>query len=541
MKRLVEWAGVDYTQWRVLVRTFLKIDFGALLGAQGSAAATKTALGLLLTCVIYGLTGLMPALAIWASPDLLLGAAIMTTIVGFMVASTLLMGDGAAIASPDDHNVLGFRPITSRTYLAVRITSMFIRTLAIATLVGYPAAIAFLFKDGLHPAAAFAALAANYGTAAAVTLAMVAMYGWLLRIAGPTRVLRLMSYAQLVATTMTWGGLLAITQGFGRHLLSGVTLSGNLWAFLYPGTWFASYVSLARGRAGLLELVAVGLSLLLLAALVRSISGKLSLEYVERLSRLTTAAAPAAVAERPSRWLGILGSETRAVAILVRSQFRYDMKFRLGLLSIVPITFIYLFLGTRGGSPADPFVAGASHGNETGFIQLAMMFLPMSLRRTLVTSESYRASWIFYTSPADRTRLALAARDIITLFFLVPYLTLLAGIFTYFFHNALHAVVHAFFLGFLAYLVVQFGVMINPQLPFSLPVTKDTNAGMNFGMMMVVMMIGYAMYFFVTFFVYRTPLRMVVTLAGLLAVAWLMDRTTRARAERRLGDLSYLA
>lgn len=540
MTRLLEAAGVDALQWKVLVRAFLKIDFGGFRNLGRSSAAQKTAVALFFTALIYFLSGVAPAAIILGSSDTLLGATTMTTIVGFMVLSSLLVGEGLSILSPDDHAILGHRPVTSKTYLAVRVTTLFVRTIAIVSLVSFLPVIALLLKDSGHPFQATGGLIAAHGTGAAVTLGLVAVYGWLLRTVGPTRVVRFMSYTQFGINMVVWLGFIAVTQGLQKRLVAGVTLAGNPWTLAYPGTWFASFVQIGGGDWSLLPLAGAALALALLVTLLSSITGKLSLDYAEALGRLTTIAVPQPSAARASAWLGLLRNETRAVAILVRSQFKNDLKFRLGIISLLPITLVYLLIGMREGSPADPFVAGARRGNDVGLIQIALMFLPMTLRQAIVTSDAYRASWLFYATPADRTRLVLAARDIITLFFLVPYLGFLAGIFTYFFGNVLHAVVHAFFLGFMAYLVLQLSIMIDPRLPFSTPPQKDTRGGMTFGLQMLVMFLGMIAYFVLTYIVYRTTARLIVTLAIFGVAAWAMGRFTKRRVERQAEGFAYL-
>jgi len=152
----------------------------------------------------------------------------------------------------------------------------------------------------------------------------------------------------------------------------------------------------------------------------------------------------------------------------------------------------------------------------------------------ITTSDSFRASWIFHASPADRPRLVLAGRDIITVFFLLPYLLLLAGLFAYFYGNITHGFVHALFLGCLSYLMLQLGVLMNPQLPLSRPANKDTNAGQNFALMFGGMFIGFIAYMVMVMFVYRTTLRMIVAFGLLLAVAVAADQWTRARVKATL-------
>ena len=540
MTRLLEAAGVDALQWRVLVRAFLKIDFGGLRRIGDSRAARRSAGALFFVALIYFLSGFAPAIVIAGSPDLLLGATIMTTIVGFMVLSSLLVGEGLSIISPDDHAILGFRPVTSRTYFAVRLTTLFVRTVAIVSLVSLLPVVALLSKDGLHPIRALGGLLAAHGAGAAVTLGFVAGYGWLLRTAGPTRVLRVMSYAQFAVNMTVWLSFMLVTQGLQRRLLAGVRFSDAPWVLAYPGAWFASVVQLAGGDFSAIPLAGTALAVLLLAVILRAISGKLSLDYAAALGRLTTTAAPQTKRASRSAWLGLLHRETRAVAILVRSQFKNDIKFRLGLISLLPITLIYLMMGMRHESIGDPFVAGAPRGSEVGFIQIALMFLPMTLRQTIVTSDAYRASWLFYATPADRTRLVLAARDVITVFFLVPYLAFMAAIFAYFFGNVLHAIVHAFFLGFMSYLVLQFTIMIDPKLPFSMPPTKDTRGGMTFVLQLLVMFVGMAAYFLLTYVVYRSVIRLVIATILFFTAAKVMSQMTRARVERRVEGFAYL-
>ena len=232
MSWLARRLDVDATQWWGLTRAFLKIDFSALRGTQGARAARTMAVGLLLTAVVYGLSGIMPAIVVFASSDVLFAATVMVSVTAFMVASSLLVGHGASIVSPDDHAVLGFRPVTSRTYLAVRVTSLFIRTMAITLLVGYPPVVAFLLKNGPDVRAAIGAIAALIATGFAVTLTIVASYGWMLRVAGPVRVMRFMSYMQFLSQMVVWGGFLVMSQGLQDRLIDRQPLIDSWWAAL---------------------------------------------------------------------------------------------------------------------------------------------------------------------------------------------------------------------------------------------------------------------------------------------------------------------
>jgi hypothetical protein len=535
MTALFRWLDVDRMQWRALVRRLLQIDFSMVQRAQQRGANVRGGAGgvIVFSLLVYSVAGLSPAVIAYQSRDPLLGATILATMVGFMVLSTLLVGEGASIVSPNDHHVLGFRPVTSRTYLAVRVTTMAVRTLFISTCVAFLTILVFLLKgEGTHAGLAAAALLVAWSTGVAVTLAVVGMYGWMLRLAGPSRLLRWASYMQFSVQMLTWVIFVVVTQDIGRRVMAGVSITGTPWVLAYPGAWFGSYVALAAGDVTWMTLLAATLSLALIAGLGRAISGKLSLGYAEDLSGIASAAAPRAKAANAPAWMRLLDHENRAVSILVRSHLKHDTRFRLGLISLLPITLVYMMMG---GKPPDPFVSTRGQG-EVMVIQMALFFLPLTLRRVLVASEAWRASWIFIATPADRAKLVLSARNLITLFFLLPYLLFLFGIFVWAFGNWSHAALHTFFIGMLSYLTLQFMVMIGPQLPFSMPHDKETRGAAMFGMMFFAAIAGIGLYFFLRQVVYDSALRMVAAAFAFVAVAWVMDRVTRRRARTLAWD-----
>jgi hypothetical protein len=540
VRSLLARVDVDAIQFRALFKASLKADFSWVAQRFNKKATgvnvtpVRTLAALRLVILVYFLAGVSPAVIVYTATDRLFGATMMVTFIGFMVLSALLIGEGSGIVSPVDHDILGFRPVTSRTYFAVRLASISVRTLAITTLVALAPIGVYLLKGGLHLRLAVGALLAAFLTGVAVTLAVVAMYGWLLRVAGPTRLLRYTAYVQLIASTLAWGGFVFVTQGLAKKVVAGVSLEGSLWVLLYPGTWFGSLVPLISGRWDWSTIVPVLMAGALIVALAASVGGKLSMGYAASLRQLKTATMKPAASGR--RWMGLLSNETRGVAILVWSQLQNDMKLRIGIISLLPITGIYLFMN---GWPTDPFVHTGGRGTGSGFIQVALQLLPMTLRRSLVTSDAYLASWIFFTTPSDRAKLVLSARNLITLFVLVPFVVALAALFAYSFGNPLHAIVHAAFLGMISYLVLQFIVMLSPQLPFSMQAEKDKNAGMTMWMMAGVMFSGVVLYLALVRLVYRTTGGMWIAAVALIAIAFVMDRITRLRAVRRSAEMTY--
>jgi hypothetical protein len=530
---------IDRAQWRVLTRVLLKNDFAAVIASHGAAAAEAkrarwTLVGMVL---VYVVAGVVPLYMIVLSPDVLLAATTMTTVVAFMVGSTLLLGEGVAISSPDDFAILGYRPISSRTYLLARVAALSVRTLTIGLLVGGGSLIALLVKYGVAPAAA--GVASVLLTAMATTLAVIALYGWLLRVIGPRSLGRILSYVQLATNFVVWGGFIAVSQGLQEQMVAGLRLEDARLILGYPGCWFASWIALAGGAADAPRLAAAGLSLGTIAVLGWTVAGKLSLDYNERLARLATVSAPPPVARAGgTRWPAFLQREARAVAILVRSHFRDDTRFRIGIVGLLPLTVIYMYLGLREGTPRDPFVAGAEGSDPALLLTFVLYILPFTLYQTLTHSEAYEASWLFHTTPSDRARLVTAGRDAVAVGFLVPYLALLAAVFAYLFGHAGHALLHTLFMGWMAYLVLQITVLADPRLPFSRSPTKVGRGGATFGMIMVGTVAGMIGYAIVTRLVYRSAIAMVVTLVVFFMVSVVLDRRTRVRAVARASELA---
>ena len=529
MNAIFRWLDVDRVQWRALVRRFMQIDLSAVGRHQKAATGAKDGIGAAIwfSIFIYALSGITPGLIAAGTKDPLFGATMLATMVAFMVVSSMLVGEGATIVSPNDHNILGFRPVTSRTYLAVRITTMSIKTLIISTAVSLVTVAVYLLKGTRpRPELAAAALLTAWVTGFAVTIGVVAIYAWLLRLAGAERLLRWASYTQFSVQMLTWIMFVLLTQDLGSRAVAGLSISGTWWTLAYPGAWFGSYVALAAGDFGWMTVLAAVLSLAAVAALGRTLTGRLSLGYAENLGKVASASAQKAVASKTPAWLQLLGHESRAVSILVRSHLKHDTRFRLGLISLLPITLIYMMMG---GKPPDPFVSTRGQ-SEVMVIQMALFFLPLTLRRVLVASDAWRASWIFVATPADRAKLVLAARNLITIFFLVPYLLFLFGLFVWSFGNWWHAALHTLFTGMLSYLVLQFMVMVGPELPFSRPHDKETRGAAMFGMMMFAAVAGIGLYLLLRRVVYDSALRMVGAAIAFVALAWVMDWVTRRRA-----------
>jgi hypothetical protein len=222
-------------------------------------------------------------------------------------------------------------------------------------------------------------------------------------------------------------------------------------------------------------------------ALAWIVVGRLSIDYAERLGDAAeTPSWEALRTARPLRrgWL-FRDGEARAVALLVRAQFRFDQRFRLTVLSIVPLTIVYLLSGLQDRE-LDPF---APEGGGA-LVSLAVMLFPPMLRSAVGQSEAYRAAWVFHGTPASKPGLVLALKRIIVVGFIAPYLLLLGVGYAMLVGRPAAMILHMVVLGLVSHLVLVLDMMLNPEVPFSHPVSRGGRSLATFVSILSVTIVG---------------------------------------------------
>jgi hypothetical protein len=533
VRRLFERLGIDVDQWKALTRTALRIDWRTMPSLRESARR-RGRRSAFFQLALYIFMGAIVTVVILPMRDLLLSGTIVLSYVMFMVATAALLDHSATVVSPEDYGILGFRPIGSRTYFAARLTNVLVYTTAMTTLFGILPLTAMFVRHGVG--VGLAGVAAVYAGATATVLVMTAAYVSLLRVVGPTRLRRALSYLQLVLSTATYGGYFLITRVLTSNARAGMEMPRSPWLVLWPPTWFAGYLELAAGRGSRLELTLAVLSVLALLGLCVSLLGRLSIDYSERLGAvMAMSVGTPSVSRRsqPRRWFFRSG-ESRAVALLIWSQFRNDTRFQMGVLAILPMTVIYMIMGLRQGmSPAM-----ARFGRGSPLVTVAMLIFPVMLKTSLVRSDAYRASWIFFASPSDRARLLRSAKSILVVTFLLPYMLLTGLAMILIYHDVKRVLVQLLLVGLLSHLLLQIATLIEPELPFSKPTEKGSSSSRIF-VFTILTGVGAFAAAFLAPALYGNTLAVLLIGFALIGVSILLERWTRLRVERRAAGLEF--
>jgi len=209
----------------------------------------------------------------------------------------------------------------------------------------------------------------------------------------------------------------------------------------------------------------------------------------------------------------------------------------MGVLGVLPLTGFYMLLGMNSGALVDPFVSSATQSGGTVFF--AVVFIPMTLHAALSVSESWRAAWIFFASPASHARIVIAAKNFISVYFLGIYLVALAAFWSYFFERAWHAVVHALFAGLLAHLLLQLVVIAKPALPFAAEPRKAERSAAILGIF-IAGSITAAVFPVFLHFVYRSLPVTFGVLVSFVAVTAAVEYAVRLRVDEAIGELEFL-
>ncbi|MCB2203978.1 hypothetical protein KQI65_04460 [bacterium] len=474
--RILQRLDIDPRQFRALLRTSLRIDFRTGLFASSRKKKTKRRFpGLWQILVFYGFLGLVITFLVVASDDLFFSSTAMMTIVMFTVATSILVEFQSIVVAPEDYPILAHRPVSSRTFFTARIANMLIYLSVITIAIGLVPSIAYMFRFGFAPHLFVFALLGMLGAGTFTSMGIIFLYVNLLKVVHPKKLRRIFSYLQLILSFIVYGSGMIFSSLFQAGMISDVHITHEVWMLLLPPTWFSSLISLAQGGNPWLKVASIMLGTGMTLALLTYVYEKLSLEYAALIARLEEISEDRKPA-RPSRALSLpmfTRNEGRAAARLIRNQFKYDQKFRMSVLAIIPLTVLYLIAGlSSGGGLADPFVDPAEHWEKANLLYFAMAFFPVLLMASMARSDSWQASWIFHATPSDKGKVVLAVKDVLVVFFIIPYIIGLGIVFAFNFESVKHVLLHMFILSMLSHLILQVLVMVNPYLPFSRPSKK---------------------------------------------------------------------
>lgn len=273
-KAPVQWLGVDYPQFEILIRTKLTVDFrSSPTGFQTSGSKKRTLLYQLLT---YSLFGLLYGIAAFSIGDMVMSLTIFFAVIMVSLTMTLISEFTTVLFDQRDNYILLPRPISQRTLLLLRLVHIQFYMGFIALALSLPTAIIVAVKYKLITVLIYFIAV---GLSTWMTLIFTTfIYLMISKVVNGERFKDLITYAQIAIAIIIFGSYQLIPRLMDAAILKNVSISDHWWTYFCPPVWFAALVKMS-----LFTLNTTHLLLLSFLAVVVPITGAIFL--VRSMSR----------------------------------------------------------------------------------------------------------------------------------------------------------------------------------------------------------------------------------------------------------------
>lgn len=532
LERAARRFGIDPHQYWHLLRISLLVDFRRQ-SAVASDQPTRSAL--LMTCFVFGLFSLVLALFAFRTLSSFHYSLLFLAYSMLMIAFIVLSEFGVTIISPDDYVILGARPITSRTYFAVKLSNLLFYVFLIGSSLNiFPAVIGAFsdFADWRFPLIYFpVALWAGLFSAMLVVL----LYGAVLRTVTYEKFKDVLVYIQVVFSFFVFFGYQLLLRAM-PYLEQGQHGGGRRVALLIPPGWFAGLVHVGLGQWERDYLLWAGWGVLMTGVLIGVGVRSFSLEYSQHLAQLHAVTAERRRLRRrvPLRvWERLMGNspEERVAFSFVRQMLRRNRTLKLRLYPALGFPIAFLVIGIVEKNLADPFLSGSPVSSVVFFTALVGPLLVLNFHALLPYSEEHTAAWLFRVAPVrDLSRFFAGAKKAFLVSILLPLSLITGGLFSMFWaptHAFLHAAV-GFVLSYL-FLGIVF-LFYRGGFPFSQEPAKMAQTR-QVALAFLSMPLWGAM-FVLIYILYKHPRWLFGALGLLLALGWIVNRVGDQRAAR---------
>lgn len=488
--------------------------------------------GIFASVIIYVMAGFFSATSLAGSADPFTVEVLSTSAFMLLIAVFIIMEFSTIVTGAEDLSFYLPLPVSPKSYVAAKMAVTCIFAAGLAMVYALPALI--MLPIAGRPAAVLAVHVFSLVTGGLTSsLAVTALMGLAVRFVSYRRVREVASWAQLLIFLGVYGGY-SLFQRALTGAGSALRIEPTVLLFLAPSAWAPSLL-----YSGIGSLPKIGLALGAPCALFIAALRVVSHAYGGKLAESSGYSPP--VKDRAGKaggWSFLWRSpEERGISMLIRNFFAHDSQFRMGILVIVPITVLYilLILFVYNAPILDPFTPrGRVTFPGTLLLYLAVGFFPSYLKSALTYSNQAEASWILHASPADPLLVLRATRRFILVFFIAPYIALLAVMYIAFTGAVAHTLQHFAVITLLIVIETDFMLLFFPQTPFS----RQAAAGRRSGGALLRLFSGAIVLlpmFLLVYFVYPIAAAYWASLAVLAALMLTVRVLGGRRAARKLS------
>lgn len=541
-------STIDPVQWRALHAVMFRNNFRAanvLYRGTGTKPGRKpkkprNALWVLIS---YGFVGFYSALLVGTSPTPFFGEFAVLSLMSVMALIGLMVESPNSLYSKMDFEILGYTPVSAKTYMASKVSAALAYNGILCTLVAAPSLIILLVRDGVLSSLGWVVAAAT--CMVFICLVVMCLFSALVNSASPDKLRNITSAFQMLGLLGIMSLFLMFMPGASDTFWKpeALNLADNKLLLFFPPYWFLTLFLLVGGHSNATVLIGSSLAILGSLPFIWYLSVKGSSRFFEKLSESLTDSSSAP--RRSSSWsvnlariAKSLSVENFAVWKLAISHVKYDQTLRNVICSVPPLMIFYLAIPIYQGSLADPFVDKQAIW-EMGMVYFGLLFAPSMSLDICRISQQYRASWLLFISPVSLPRFTLAITDWVSIVIVLPFLVLLAIAFIVFFESPLNAIMHTVTLGWLTYAMLLLKAMVNPVLPFTEYYNTSKFIG---GMVLSVIVIGLSMFIvlYVTAeWVYRSTMSYYISVVVGIFLCYALRHAAHAVCKRRFRKLEF--
>ena len=532
---------IDWNQFRALLRVSITMDFRGHRGLNPQHRRKLSPLWWSLIFYTFMSIGLSAGLVAVATPFLY--SLLIFSYSMVMAVFSVILEFSNSIINPDDGDIIGFRPINSKTYFTARLCNLMFYVWMITTaLCLFPAFIGMAVKGmPLYFPAVFypAALLANMTAAAFV----VWVYTGLLQIMPYSKFKDFLAHLQIIFSFLLFFSYQLIPRLAGRFISKGQDITSS-WLYAAPPAWFAGGLQLLINRARpmdpVLGLTALAAMLLLFMAAFR----KISVNYARRIAELQTggadskpnAATPAVTVRKgkPSLIPALL-CRTAAAAAGYRMtvlMLKRDRSVKMSVYPLLGMPFAFIALAILEGDLRNPFTEGifGEGGTYGNMVLFFIFFMAYSLFNVMLYADDWKASWIFQAAPVSSPgQLFYGLKLAVYMRALCPFLGLLFIVYAVQF-NPLHALQLVLMFAGFGYLSLAMASLLAKDYPFSRPRQRGDRSRTFAAMLIIAPLFGIIMLFFALLKI--NPLFWWLYMALTVPAIWAAETVSQKRLNR---------
>ncbi|MBI1747633.1 MAG: hypothetical protein HYR55_13755 [Acidobacteria bacterium] len=478
---LAKHMGIDYHQYRHLLIASIRMDFRSNNWQPGHGRPSAIP-PLLINLSAYSLFSLLILFVMIANFRLGILLSILFTMVSLSLV--IMIEFGATIINPYDFQIIGARPVSSRTYFAVKLSNlMFFVSLYTLALNILPA-LAGAFSPGsavYYPAIHMAAtLLAAFFTAG--SLAMV--YGVMLKLFNPERFKDIITYCQIVLSIIIFSGYQLIPRWLSD--IRDMEAFSSFWLMLAPPIWFFRIVDLGLGKYSVGNVAGTLIGLTATTLVCTGLLSSLSLNYAEHIARLMVTRREKPPKERTG-WAMRLKArlqqrllpnpQERAIFGLIVQMFRRSRFIKQQFYPNIGMNLAIFAVNLFGNTGADPYAPGAGRFSFALFVpMITFMILTNAVFSLIPYSDEYSGRWIFDVAPlVNKRQIVTSVKKAILVFFFPATFLLNFLLFAYYWPIG-DALYHAGFGLIVGLVFLQIGAFFLPALPFTRSATKGSTS-----------------------------------------------------------------